>query len=719
MNARLLVAVLLLGAVLSFALWPRPLRDGARAIEQGSPPNSQAAPGTVEVESGSERAPGASDRRVVDGASQAPSAGAGGPLRWADLLVPTNRTSGAVVADAQVVCLSDPEEALVAFGLDDPVEAALLDGEVLAEVRAPGFLDHPFLPRDLDRTAEEPRVLELVPTAPLVIEIVGESPPLSPFAAVTIAAVGVEEGFDVAQQLERFLGREIGELPTGGGNPWSGSSGKDVRERAWRRLWGGDPGVPAVDLTGLDALQLFVGRATIDPDDEDRRVEMPAVPLDVELHGSVVATPLPSFDFMPEHHFVAALDAEEQFVHPVLVPTFVHHGGDTPGVRITFAGAATLLWTLPTGARTTELRSRSFELLDRERVGYMHQPRRLDDGRYAYAWLVPGPHRFMALWTDASRTESSCVRIELDLPVGGELQLGELEATLGHRIEFRPRVVLGDGVDPARRTRLEEALELSITVVEDRAATAPFHVAHEVRARGGEARCHGVSSGTHRVRVRWNDAQVRGSAVFEGLQLLTTSDFDLECSGDDSVEIEVRVERAHPVDVAIRSNSDDVGFFGRGLALSAADGSRVTLNPDPRSSDPGADPLDRRYRGELSAGTWWVFVSPEAGVGWAKVVVERGGGSFVVDVVQPVELLLDRDDPRIPGDLPDGMPSGPLALPVGWPRAIGYSTCQGHGSDEQGRRRFGSLLPFTEYEFTVDGSRFTTGEPGSMVDLSR
>jgi hypothetical protein len=79
---------------------------------------------------------------------------------------------------------------------------------------------------------------------------------------------------------------------------------------------------------------------------------------------------------------------------------------------------------------------------------------------------------------------------------------------------------------------------------------------------------------------------------------------------------------------------------------------------------------------------------------------------------------MDPDDPRLARSNEYDRAS-PLALPVGWPTAIGQLTCQNNGRDEQGRPRFSTLLPETEYEFTADGTRFVTGAPGSVLELSR
>ncbi|QDU83238.1 hypothetical protein Pla163_03360 [Planctomycetes bacterium Pla163] len=748
MKTRLLALVAVFIAILvAWSLWPdrsAPALAGAPdgANHQVSDDSGELDPVELQSDpSGAASAP----TKLVDAASDRDDAresvASRGPVVWSDLLA-VRTDAGEPVEQLELWIARGAGERLRRTEFEAAVDEADLAAGSIGALAAPGYCPRFFAPAELaDRRAAVPTVeplrTTLVPAALVRIELDEASPRAPSNTTVRLWVDGADA--ETALRAER-LRAEL-DRARGSGNAGFGQAtfeGVELGpEFALEAPF--DPAIQCavrvpVSTTGMDRFASgSVGTGL-------------PVTVEVAPAGRAVVGQLAPTTARGEHRFVAALDATGAIVEGRTVPPTLLTAAEPAVVRLTTDGAASISWSYPEGCEFSGVEVSVFDGEDWKRQRVV--PDVSADGCTVQG-LEPGATRLVARWASASGDRLAVHRSEHELTPGEHLDLGLLEFDDENLLRIEFDVQFGDGVAAEHHAPLRE--QIRVMAILD---VAPG-TADPVRGHGFQREV-GVASGI----------EYRGIAGLPSILLADRARIDAPPGGEDLStlyrvasalelhEFTPQGETEVVVRLAVTSMSALMVTVVPPAGVHVQGGAAVSFDDDSFSylepmvdgevmSEPGEPGAVVELVGALGPGRWRLL-----GIGVqvdeSEASDEGEEDSFPIAsrmYMGQLEVDMDTRDPAVPvtielvemtrlvvrvesGDaalfdrLREQSMAADFARPVDWEGP--YQFVAGGMVDAKDTTLWvQGLLANTEYELNADGTRFVTGAPGSVLELSR
>lgn len=725
MSSRILVLVLVIVAVAAALFLFDRADDGPASLgwEEQSDRVETAASEAVELV---DAAPG--DDPSAIGRVEVPVAPASerGVLRWSDLLVPVEHGTGRSIENWYVLHI-DTDGVLSRFEPDDVATEAALDKRQLAALDGPDHARRLFLPNEVEVDASDPQRVELARAARIEVVAPEGSPDPMRYFRVVVAP------------RDAFFDPRVGPL-----NVFFSS----LRSRALQdahvapRLFAEDLDDVARDRAAtrlrrsreLKAHFLLDGPPTFAfsfPDDQESIRRLPL------LVDELPASTTLSVDLYSERELeVADGDAHVRFGEVAGVvglelrngtqqPAWLYRGEiDVPEsgvlhVEVEFEPFGGVIGILPEAVTPTLAELFPVHAGEVYRLGAPHPELLRAGGPLRWDGLRPGPYRAVVEWLDS---RGALVHFERDVEVVDRTfaSLDPIEVLGGHTLTIVPRFELATG-GPLPKTLLDmERVTAGATLWAsgDRHPRSARHF-----EGGGPIAFSGLQPGAYEYRVHAQVAGVRNANVVHldvpGERTVVHLDSDAQFEVPITVRPQCALEittrtpldlppATEPWPVFVTAIRTDLGGL-ESTHLEVSEENGIVLGRGSILLDEGTWELHlRQYHiGEAGEVTFLAAVAVldcSAETTSLNVPLEHG-----VEVNGSVDMVFEPDDARR---------SSIRVVPASYPdREHRSDDWDAWVDKEAGTFSFRGLAPFTTYRFERIERTFTTGAPGSTLEL--
>ncbi|MEZ5978361.1 MAG: hypothetical protein R3F34_09090 [Planctomycetota bacterium] len=616
-------------------------------------------------------------------------------VTWADLVTPVDASNGAAV-DGVALRVVDAEGALRSIEWD----AVVFDGD-LAEGRV-AFLVHddyvtrPFLPVDLARRDDVPVLTELRPTASIRFERSDPHDVTVPWPSLAILPLdpggpilGLDEGF--ARSIARLT---------------SDTTSTSIRRSEARRLLRRPDVVALLDLS---AAAPNWQRVATPSGDEGAAFEIQDVPSGVPLRIAALESDATATLTIPGAPPEVREFGSSLFTGRPLEP---HERYD---VLVSFANRASVRGRIGGVSKPVQVVLAS---MSDERVAKITYFEGTDaEGFFSFERLEAGHY---VLSCDLESEDASRVILDrkFDLAAGEQADLGLVEPTYFTTLRLVPELVIDGVVEPS----LLSGADLGTVLVCSLTRTGGGEPRSMTFRSLDAATVRGIEPGHYTVTTHvMSPKALRTTHRSVGIGQL---EVDVPIDGAE-LTVPVELESVSPVDLVVRFPSSG----GRSTSVSrpiAIDRTNDRLVEGERSTESVLEPNGRRSVADamfLPAGEWTVLVHGESwteGVADGRDVLDLVGSASVVvrpttrvtvevDLVVGARALLSFEKSADP----EAAASCRIAA-APW---SGFGL-EGAPTDPEGRTLLERLLPNTEYVIEPLGLRFTTGAPGTTVEVT-
>jgi hypothetical protein len=668
-----------------------------------------------DVESGSGDSGSVNDGRV------------GTASTWADLLAPYDDRTGLPVASFRVDVLTTFDAEVERLTSDDPLEEKLLAQEALARFTAIGFATRVVVTSDLAGHAR-PIPMPMRATTTVQIDVRGDVPPHLPDLELSIQSRAdlverrLSQWFDVGPAARPDLDRTLD----------------------WSRILSSERSRDRLSPTSESSLSAFDVKLELAEGEPIVGQTLHDVPV-----GALLTAQLRVLSFAPPVSATFLREDGSLEMHPYVMDREVLDDGSTT-ITLQFGGTATLCWSFDSLVGHSSGSFKLFDLSNAE-IHLTAVPERLDEriagdggalepglptGRaFTARNIPPGRYTFWALWKEVDGSTGSC-ELPVTLLRDETLDVGDLTSDPRHSIEISPRLTIGEGVPDELVQDVRRSIEWTAGAFPADTRRDAFDGANRPRRSctglGEVIVLEDVAPGTYFV-----GGEVRstpGLELRDEFAIFPVLRSSFEVSEDQRVEVEFRLVSTTEVIVEVAGASASRSSWTAAAFQDGESGESAALVVplEPLRGASSVENESTRLSGRLGPGTWRIVVVEtmdvvmnSTGVGSAATRVATTQIVVGASPLEPVQVEL-MDAVTLVIEL-NGRASGTAqrlfaspqraAVPVGWPEYAAFLSF--HGGSSENVLRYFALIPHTEYTLLADGSTFLTGEPRSVLTLSR